>query len=62
MLRRKIEVTTFNANTRHYLYTCIIQMKLVDRKITLKNIYQKMTKCKQNHCKSLVNITKTVIS
>lgn len=27
------------ANTRNYLY--IIQMKLVDRKITLKNLYQK---------------------
>lgn len=54
MLRRKIEVTTFNANTRHYLYTCIIQMKLVDRKITLKNIYQKndkmQTKSLQESC------------
>lgn len=49
------------ANARHYLY--IIQMTLVDRKITLqKTLTNILSECKQNHCKSLVNITNIVIS
>lgn len=61
MVRRKIEQCMTEANARHYLY--IIQMTLVDRKITLqKTLTNRLSECKQNHCKSLVNITNIVIS